>query len=367
MRRIVFLLLIVPAILLIVSRWENLAYYKHLAVGQVHMLAARRSIDKVAKDPHTKENLRQHLQLIPMLKEFAEKNLHLPAKGQFVYYVDHGRPHTVWNVYAAPKFSVLPKTWCFPIVGCTAYKGFFSLDRAENLAAKLERQGYDVHISHAAGYSTLGWFSDPIYKNLLTRGEAFVAGYIFHELAHKKIYVKGDTHFNEGFAVAVEQEGVRRWLESRDRQDLFAQYIQRTKRRQEFAALVHNTQAGLSELYADKNLNPSVKTKRKQYLFEQMKKDFLNIKTGWNNYSGYDSWFATPLNNARLIPTNAYYDLVPAFTGMIQSAGGDMKIFYARVKAIAQKPKHERDLILKSYAETQLAGNSDSGHSPESI
>lgn len=289
------------------------------------------------------------------IRKFAQDRLHLPAEGQFLYYADHGRPAAVWNVYTAPEFSMVPKTWCFPIVGCTVYKGFFNAQKALELAEQLKLEGKDVYVSTAGGYSTLGWFSDPIFKNILDRGNVGMAAYIFHELAHKVVFIKNDTHFNEGFAVAVEQEGVRRWLESRNESERFEQYVQRQTQRIEFSYLVQNTRSGLSKLYATPEIAPPEKKYQKERMFEQMQTKYQILKSNWNGYGGYDGWFNKPLNNARLIPFGAYYDHVPAFTNMIRATGGDLKKFFDYVEILSRKPRAERNRILKDYGSMTIA------------
>jgi predicted aminopeptidase len=53
-------------------------------------------------------------------------------------------------------------------------------------------------------YSTLGHLDDPVLNTFLRYGQNEVARTLFHELAHQKIFISGDTAFNESFATAVE-------------------------------------------------------------------------------------------------------------------------------------------------------------------
>ena len=358
-RLILFPLVIVITIAIsgfLVLRWDMASYFYHLAAGQYRIIAARQPIREMIEDPGTDALLRESLKQVQAIRAFAEKEMKLPSEGQFLYYVDHGRPQAVWNVYAAPELSMRPKTWCFPIAGCTVYKGFFDFEKASALADELRSEGYDVHISGAGGYSTLGWFSDPIFRNILKRGEIAVAAYIFHELAHNRIYIRGDTRFNEGFAVAVEQEGVRRWLEHTGRVDRFDEFVARQRRRARFASLIRDTRTGLSALYtqAGEDESPDEIRRRKAAMFEQMQTQYLDLKTAWHGYEGYDWYFGIPLNNARLIPIGAYYDLVPGFTAMIHEAGGDMDAFYEAVETLSRKPRPERNRILEQYARQRV-------------
>ena len=359
-----FRLIIVSLILVItlsisgflVLRWDTASYFYHLAAGQYRIIADRQPIREMIADPATDESLRRSLKQVQAIRAFAEKEMKLPAERQFLYYVDHGRPQAVWNVYAAPELSMRPKTWCFPIAGCTVYKGFFDFGKASALADELRSEGYDVHVSGTGGYSTLGWFSDPIFRNILERGEIAVAAYIFHELAHNRIYIRGDTRFNEGFAVAVEQEGVRRWLKHTGRMDRFDEFVERQRRRAVFTGLVRDTRTGLSALFtqAGEDESPDEIRRRKAAIFEQMQMQYLDLKTAWHGYEGYDWYFGIPLNNARLIPIGAYYDHAPGFTAMIRAADGNMEAFYEAVETLSRKPRPERDQILAQFAREEI-------------
>src|SRR6202035_1914720 len=130
----------------------------------------------------------------------ASRELELPDNGSYRSYADVGRPYVVWNVVAAPEFSVSPKRWCFPIAGCVAYGGYFREQRARGFAAGLAARGFDVSVDGVPAYSTLGRFADPVLSSMLRYGDDELAATIFHELAHQLLYVRDDSEFNEAFA-----------------------------------------------------------------------------------------------------------------------------------------------------------------------
>ena len=146
-------------------------------------------------------------------------------------------------MFAAPEFSVKPLESCFLFAGCVSYRGFYSEEAAERHAAALVGQGYDVYVGGVAAYSTLGWFSDPVLSTFIQYPEPEVARIVFHELAHQVVYVKGDTMFNESFATAVEDEGVRRWLGREGTPAQRAGYEASGRRRAEFVALMTKSRA----------------------------------------------------------------------------------------------------------------------------
>ena len=85
-------------------------------------------------------------------------------------------------------------------------------------------------------YSTLGYFNDPLLSTFIDYQSIDLAGLLFHEMAHQKIYIEDDTVFNESFASAVEQAGIKKWLASRDKDNEFASYMKRRKLRNEIVA-----------------------------------------------------------------------------------------------------------------------------------
>ncbi|MEM7355613.1 MAG: aminopeptidase, partial [Acidobacteriota bacterium] len=193
--------------LLLLTSCSNLGYYGQAAWGQTKILLGRRSIDRLAADPKTPQALREKLQTVQAIRRFAARELLLPADGSYRTYVElpasaagGRRTAVVWNVVVAPELSIEPLTWCFPVAGCVAYRGYFSEARARRFADRLQRQGYDVAVAGAAAYSTLGWFEDPVLSTVIDYSDVDLAGLLFHELAHQLLYVQDDTRFNESFA-----------------------------------------------------------------------------------------------------------------------------------------------------------------------
>ena len=328
---------------------ESLSYYGQAISGHITILNKRRPIHHLLTEPRIPEGLKARLRLILNIREFAKNELHLPVEHQYLSFADLKRPYVVWNVYAAPEFSLTPKTWCHPVVGCTSYRGYFSRKDAFHYTDKLKRQGFDVFISGVVAYSTLGWFDDPVLNTFIYRNDIQLAALIFHELAHRLIYVADDTTFNESFATFVEQEGLRRWLIRKGNPDAFSAYETDYHRRRQFVELVMKYRRQLEMLYA-KNLSPSNKRRLKACIFDKLKGEYRQIKVQWQGYSGFDFWFSHPLNNAQIITVSIYYDLLPAFAAMLQDSGDDLELFYGKCRDLAKKSKEDRRSYLGQYA-----------------
>ena len=168
-----------------------------------------------------------------------------------------------------------PRQECFPFAGCVSYRGFFSEEEARRHAARLREEGNDVYLGGVPAYSTLGWFDDPLLSTFIRYPDVQLARLMFHELAHQRVYVKGDTTFNESFAVAVEEEGVRRWLEAEGRGGELEALRAARLRRQEFAARVAQTRERLSQVYQEKTTEEE-KLKRKTEEWEKLRRDYPN-------------------------------------------------------------------------------------------
>ncbi len=327
---------------------ESVHYYNQAIQGQYSILEGRQPISDVMADPETGEFLRERLAHILAVRQFAENELQLPAENHYLTYVDLKRPYVVWNVFAAPEFSLSPKTWCYPVVGCAAYRGYFTEKDARQYADGLISQGYDVYVAGVTAYSTLGWFDDPVLSTFMRYSKDQSAALIFHELAHQVLYVKGDTAFNESFATAVEQEGLKRWQEEIQAPHLIRDYLTNYRRQQQFIQLIMHYRQRLETLYQS-DASTLDKREQKASIFSELRDEFNRMKTNKNGLSAYDNWMNHSLNNAKISSAAAYHDFVPAFQKMLVEHDGNLNLFYTACRELAQGTKDERHRILNSY------------------
>ncbi len=318
----------------------NMGYYWQSARGQLDLAGRAQPIQTVIDDPATAEPLKKKLTAVLEIRAFASRELQLPDNNSYRRYADLQRSYAVWNVFAAPEFSIQPKEWCFPVAGCVNYHGYFAKDAAEQFAAGLQQQGYDVFVGGVPAYSTLGWFNDPVLNTFIKYSDAEIARLIFHELAHQLLYVRDDSVFNESFAVTVETEGMRRWLESKgsiEQRNAFALAQQRKK---EFISLLQKYRTKLAALYTTAQSDEE-KREGKAELFKNLQEEYRQLKTSWGNFNRYDAWLTQAPNNAQLASVAIYTELVPAFQALLAQQQGDLPLFYQAVKKIAQLPKEE--------------------------
>lgn len=324
----------------------DLSYVAQSVGGHLAMLRQARPIDDWLADPATPGPLRERLRMAQRLRTFAVRELHLPDNASYTRYADLHRSAAVWNVVAAPELSLKLKTWCYPLFGCAGYRGYFDRAEADALAATLRAQGWDVLVYGVPAYSTLGWTEwlggDPLLNTFVHGSEAELARLVFHELAHQVVYVRGDTAFNESFASAVERFGLERWHASGGA----AEDEAAERRRRDFRALTGRTRDALKGLYAS-TLADDAKRERKAALMAAMREDHAALKAGaWAGRDDYDRWFARA-NNASFGLLAAYDEGVPAFTRILQRAGGDVDRFYAEVRRIAALSADQRRIALE--------------------
>jgi len=324
---------------------SHFAYYHQAVSGHMDIMSRREPVDAVIADASTSPELADRLARARDLREFGSRELSLPDNGSYRSYVDIGRDVVTWNVFAVPELSLTPKQWCFPVAGCVAYRGYFREEDAWKYARRLAGEGWDVHVGGAAAYSTLGWFDDPLLNTVVDRGEASMAGVIFHELAHQRLYIDGDTSFNESFAVAVQQAGVQRWLASQGSQAQIKGYQRYLRIRQEFVALVRWTREALAEIYEGDEGDDQMR-RRKAEVLANMRRSHEALKETWGGYPGYDPWFDGDINNARLLSVSLYGDKVAAFLDLLEACRGDFARFYARGQEIGAQEPGQRTVAL---------------------
>jgi predicted aminopeptidase len=332
----------------------KLGYYTQAIGGQLEILSKRQPIETLLEDPKTDAQLRVQLAAVLAIRAFASNDLALPDNKSYRTYVDLKRQYAVWNVFAAPELSLTPLQWCFIVVGCINYRGYFSPAGADKFADKLRQRGYDVYVGGVTAYSTLGWFRDPVLNTMLRNSETDIAGLIFHELAHQRVYVRDDTVFNESFAVTVEREGVKRWLAHSGSQEQFQRYLVRKQRHEQFVDLVMRFRRRLIELYATSKPDAE-KRALKAALFTELRADYVRLKQSWNGYEGYDEWFARDLNNAQLVPLGLYHEYVPAFRALLAQHHGNLPAFYRAVEEIGMLPKAQRIVRLQSLQPAKVS------------
>lgn len=325
----------------------SVSYYAKSLDGHLQIMTARQNVERLIDKPTTPEPLRNRMAAAREIRQFAVTELDLPDNNSYRTYVDIGRDYVTWAVFAAPEFSLAPHIKCFPVFGCVPYQGFFNPKDAVREARKLEDEGFDVHISGVNAYSTLGLTSDPLLSTMFRFDRTYLAGIVFHELAHQRVYVKGDSAFNESFAVTVETTGVQKYLRAHGDSAALRAYQRDRQRQADVLRLVDGAKRELDKIYRSTG-TPEEKRAAKTAAIERLRAKYRKLRdTRWGGNRDYDQWFDTPINNAKLAATSVYNDQVPAFERLFELCGKDYPRFYDAVAGYGALAQDKRMDALK--------------------
>jgi predicted aminopeptidase len=199
-------------VVLLVIYGDLVLYGLRQGYGQLNIIWNARPVEEFMQDPNFPDSLKARLRLIDEVRRYAVDSLGLKDTENYKTLYDQKGKEVMWVVLASEAFKLAPKEWTFPVVGSVPYKGFFSEKRAFALRRELEEEGYDVIVRNPGGWSTLGWFTDPILSKMLSRSEGDLANLIIHEMSHSTIFVKDSVDFNENLATFIGDRGAEQFL-----------------------------------------------------------------------------------------------------------------------------------------------------------
>lgn len=321
-------------------------YYLHLARGHLALMNAAQPVADLLEQPQTDPELRRRLVLTRQVLAFAESEMGLPAEHSYRDFVALDRDHVVWNLVAAEEFSLTPRQWCYPVVGCASYRGFFDQSRADAFAEALRAEGLEVYGAGAIAYSTLGWLDDPLTSAMLAGSDAWIVALLVHELVHRRLYVKGDTLFNESLATAVAAEARRRWLARHADEQAGRQWRVHDQAAARVDGWIARARSELEAIYAS-GLDDGEKRQRKQEVVAALRDRFDSAVAADPSLSPWQAWFAGPLNNAQLALRQDYNGAVPRFNALLLACGGRLDCFWNKVEHVAGLSQAQRQAWME--------------------
>jgi len=307
-------------------------------------MLARKPIDKAIDQAD--ESLKAKLILSKELRAFSVAELGLPSSKSYRTYVALKREFPVWTVVAAPEFSLRAEQWCYPVIGCASYRGYFKESSAVAYASKLQSKGLETDVGGASAYSTLGWFADPLLPSMMKYGDTQFAETLFHEIAHQKLYINGDSDFNEAFASVVGEVGVLRWLKAHRPEELL-NYEASLKVQEQFYALVSSAKKKLQTLYssgvAESQMRPA-----KASIWRELKSNYEQLRAKqWNGKTWYQSWFEGQVNNAKFVSLSTYRDRVPELRALLSACGDSLPKFYEVLSSLKATNQGNKSAIKR--------------------
>lgn len=328
------------------SGCTTLGYYSQAVSGHLSLMMSTQPVSELLEAPSTPAPLQQKLSVANDAREFAASRLALPVGDAFSTYAELGRPWVVVNLVAVPEFSLEAHRWCYPVIGCQSYRGYYQLEKARREQRSFMDDGYDTFIGGVTAYSTLGWFDDPLHTGFTSLSDNRLVALMFHELAHRVVYISDDTVFNESFATAVELEGLRLWLDQRGDEEGFRRALARLRQRNQTLTLVEAASAQLEALYEQRDTLPGARLReQKARIFRKLGDKYRALSADWDQPGPFGE-DPTELNNANLALFTQYNQHVPAFRQLLRDHDGDFKAFYAAVENLSGQPHEERQKAL---------------------
>lgn len=313
---------------------SSIRFYGQAAKGHLQLTLGKRDIERLIDSPRTDPALKDQLREVLSIRRFAVTTLQLPDQGSYTDYVDLNRDVTLWLLTAAPELSLTAEQWCYPIAGCLQYRGFFRQKAAQSEAARYQARGFDTAINPGLAYSTLGRMNDPVLNTMLAMPRQQLARTLFHELAHEQLYLKGEGTFNESYASAVAEIGVRRWLADQGSERTQQAFVAQMQRREQFQALLQAARDQLERLYASDRSDID-KRAAKRRILEDLKQRYHDYRQQ-HGLSGQHSMFGEGRpNNADLALVETYQSHVPWFIDLYLNCDEDLGRFYQVARTLA--------------------------------
>jgi predicted aminopeptidase len=210
--KLLLFLFLLTCLTMAACNFKLLRYGVSQGYGQLRIVLKAKPVGKVLEDPAFPDSLKGKLRFIQEVRRFAIDSLGVnDSKNYTTVYNQEGK-YLLWVVTACEPYRFKPKLWSFPFVGDVPYKGFFDKKDAEKERDQLLAEHYDTEMGPVGGWSTLGWFRDPILSNMLFDSYGSIAELIIHELTHATIYVKDSADYNENLASFIGEKGALRFL-----------------------------------------------------------------------------------------------------------------------------------------------------------
>lgn len=329
----------------------QLDYLLHLAHGQLEVVAGCVPVSELLADPQLEPDVRERLQLIARVKTYAADSLAFsPEDAYNVYYDTQGKPAS-YVLTACAKDSFTPYTWWFPIVGTVPYKGFFDERRMRAELDAFDTSLWDVRSGHAAAYSTLGWFDDPILSIWLDDQTGDLVELVLHELTHREIYLASNIRFNETLATFVGQQAAENFLRAHFGPDSaeLREYLAANRDAQRFTEAIHALRQELESFYASHSGSEAIAGRAA--IFARWRGTIAQLPFELHHYS----WFQDVAdNNALVLSLDRYYGDLPIFAALYLACGEDLRGMIARLASVeqAQKPREAVHALIHERIET---------------
>lgn len=305
-----------------------------------HMSSAR-DIDEVLKDGNLPLGSRNMLLLVKEVKKYAVETIGLKDDKNYSKYVEIERDYLVDVVSACEKDRFESYEWSFPFFGSFPYKGFYERKDARKEAEMLRKKDLDVYIRKVDAFSTLGFFTDPVYSSMDDYSTFAIASLIIHEQTHATLFLKNRINFNEELATFVGNEGALNFIKHKygAQSEYYLKLTDYMEDMDTFLGLIHGLYDELDAVYGE-DTGREYKIGKREEIFKSFIENFA---------ADYDKHFITDsfkhienvsLNNAYILVYRRYTGDLSLFYSIYEKQGYDLK---KTVEIIKQVEDHRDD------------------------
>jgi len=302
MRKFLFVVIVVVTGL-VIWNWSLIVYGVEQGIGQLKIVWYARPVKEVMQDPTFPDSLKSRLLLIEDIRKFAIDSLGLKDTKNYKTIYDQQGKELMWVVTASEPFALKPKLWHFPVIGTVPYKGYFNKEKAKIERDGLEKEGWDVSVRNPGGWSTLGWFTDPILSGMLNRSEGDLASLIIHEMVHSTLWVKDSVDFNENLATFIGDTAAYDFLVYRfgKESNEYNTYLYEDRDYRKFSKHMLRGANLLDSLYKMNSISDSLTVKLKR------KEDFIRKITTSLDTIGFYLATEPSKKYSKKLPNNAFF------------------------------------------------------------
>lgn len=320
---------------------------------QAKILASRESLVDVMTNPETDAETRGKLRLVRDARTFAVEELGFQDVGDSYTSVAFLEADTLALVLSAAHQDRLAfRTWWFPIVGRVPYRAYFSERSAREAKEALQEEGFDTHLRSTAAFSTLGWFSDPLYSTILRRDHVGVVETVLHELAHQHLFIPGQGRFNESFATFVGNVAAKEFFCRRDGGGPDTVWCHRARDRwldaQDVSRHLDGLEREIRDLYAryhDGELQRDELLEERDRIYARGQERFRDEVQPGLRASTFGVLAQEPFNNATFLARILYYHRLPDFQRLLETHDGDLPAALAHLRSEAPGTDDPFDLL----------------------
>jgi predicted aminopeptidase len=281
-------------------------------------------------DPNTPQKVRDKLNHVMRVREFARQSIGLKIGNSYTTYSEIDREAASFNVTASRRLALDPRTWWFPIVGTVPYLGFFERERAEALRAELEREGWDAIVDDVPAYSTLGYFNDPLLSSQIRYRDWYLTRLIIHEAAHQTLWLKGDVSYNESFSSFVEKMGALEYHKMHDTPEEYRLKIRGLDEAAAINALFLNYARRLDAIFKG-DASDQEKLRNKMEMLTAFDRELTAVTKEFQAIH-FDNRKGSEWNNAHFLSYVRYHSGEDHFSKIFEKCNSDWRCFFEAVQ-----------------------------------